>query len=187
MKPSISTGSAAYHPLSVLLHWVLAVAIVALFGLGLYMADLPFSLQRLQYYNWHKWGGVLVLALSVWRLAWRLLYRPPALPVAITQAMPAWQRVAHVAVQHSMYLLFFAVPLLGWAYSSAAGFPVVLMGVWPLPDWVPHSASLAEVLKPVHKGAAWLLMLLALGHAAAALKHACVDRDGLLQRMSFRR
>ena len=77
MKPSISTGSDVYHPVSVLLHWVLAVAIVALFGLGLYMADLPFSLQRLQLYNWHKWAGVTVLLLSAMRLLWRLSHRPP--------------------------------------------------------------------------------------------------------------
>ena len=54
-----------------------------------------------------------------------------------------------------LYVLFFAVPLVGWAYSSAAGFPVVLFGVLPLPDFVPVDKALAEALKPWH--ARWRL------------------------------
>ncbi|MDD3785594.1 MAG: cytochrome b/b6 domain-containing protein, partial [Hydrogenophaga sp.] len=112
-----------YHPVSVLLHWVLGLALIGLFAVGLYMTDLPFSPQRLKLYNWHKWAGVTLLALSVFRLVWRLTHRPPPLPRAIETAMPRWQRLAHHATHHGLYLLFFAVPLLGWAYSSAAGFP----------------------------------------------------------------
>ena len=48
-------------------------------------------------------------------------------------------------------LLFFAVPLAGWAYSSAAGFPVVLFGVLPLPDFVAPDRELSETLKPLHR------------------------------------
>ena len=82
-----------------------------------------------------------------------------------------------------MYALFFAVPLLGWAYSSAAGFPVVWFGVWPLPDFVPASPALAEMLKPLHMLAAYSLAGLIVLHIAAALKHQWIDRDGLLARM----
>jgi cytochrome b561 len=80
-------------------------------------------------------------------------------------------------------VLFFAVPLAGWAYSSAAGFPVVVFGVLPLPDWVPVSPLLAKVLKGAHEFLASVLGLLVLLHVAAALKHQLIDRDGLLQRM----
>jgi cytochrome b561 len=51
--------------------------------------------------------------------------------------MPRWQHLAHHGVHHLLYLLFFAVPLLGWAYSSAAGFPIVWFGLWQLPNFVP--------------------------------------------------
>ena len=181
------TSVTRYHPVAVLLHWLLGLALIGIFALGLYMADLPFSPQRLQYYSWHKWAGVTVLVLSFLRLFWRLTHRPPALPAAIESAMPAWQRMAHHATHHGLYLLFFAVPLLGWAYSSAAGFPVVLFGVLPLPDFVPVSESLAEVLKPLHKLSAFAMAALVLLHVAGALKHQFIDRDGLLSRMSWGR
>ena len=176
-----------YHPISVLLHWLLGMAIVAVFAVGLYMADLPFSPQRLKLYNWHKWAGMVILGLSLVRLFWRLTHRPPELPASIQNAMPAWQRKAHHATHHGLYLLFFAVPLLGWAYSSAAGFPIVLFGVLPLPDFVPVSPDLADALKPLHKLSAFAMAALVLLHVAGALKHAWIDRDGLLGRMGLGR
>lgn len=175
-----------YHPVAVALHWLLGVALVGTFSLGLYMADLPFSPQRLQYYNWHKWAGVTLLTLSFVRLMWRLTHRPPALPVAIERAMPAWQRRAHHATHFGLYVLFFSVPLLGWAYSSAEGFPIVWFGLLQLPDFVPVSEGLADVLKPLHKFSAYGMAALVLLHVAGALKHHFIDRDGLLQRMGIR-
>jgi len=159
-------------------HWLLALAIIGSFSVGVYMTDLPFSPTRLKLYNWHKWAGVTILALSALRLLWRLTHRPPAdLPMAV------WQRRAAHAAHWAMYGLFFAVPLSGWAYSSAAGFPIVLFGVLPLPDFVAKNQELAEAIKPLHGNLAWLLAGVAALHAAAALKHHFVDRDGLLQRM----
>lgn len=166
-----------------LLHWLLAAAILGLFALGVYMTDLPFSPGRLKLYNWHKWAGVTVLLLSLVRLVWRLLRRPPPLPAAVVRAMPRWQALAHHATHHLMYALFFAVPLLGWAYSSAAGFPIVWFGQWPLPDLVAPNKALAELIKPWHEASAMALIGLAALHIAAALKHQWLDRDGLLLRM----
>ncbi len=176
-----------YHPVAVLLHWLLGLALVGMFALGLYMSDLPFSPERLKLYSWHKWAGIVVFTLSFLRLFWRLTHRPPALPVAIEAAMPAWQRMAHHATHHGLYLLFFAVPLLGWAFSSAAGFPVVLFGLLPLPDFVPVNESLADVLKELHELSAFAMAGLVLLHVAGALKHQLIDRDRLIARMGFGR
>jgi cytochrome b561 len=167
-----------YTTLAIALHWLLALALLTSFSVGLYMADLPFSPQRVKLYNWHKWAGVTILLLSALRLAWRLTHRPPAdLPA------PAWQQRAAHLTHAAMYLLFFAVPLAGWAYSSAAGFPVVWFGVLPLPDFVGADKALAEAIKPWHGALAWALAALAAVHFAAALKHHFVDHDGLLRRM----
>ncbi len=76
------------------------------------------------------------------------------------------------------------MPLIGWAYSSAAGFPIVFLGLWHLPDFVPVSKDLAQAIKPwhqLHRVMPW--HALAVVHVAAALKHQLIDRDGLLQRM----
>lgn len=184
---SASSAVSRLHPVAVALHWLLGLALIGIFALGLYMSDLPFSPERLKLYSWHKWAGIVVFTLSFLRLFWRLTHRPPALPVAIEAAMPGWQRMAHHATHHGLYLLFFAVPLLGWAFSSAAGFPVVLFGVLPLPDFVPVNEGLADVLKELHELSAFAMAGLVLLHVAGALKHQFIDRDGLLARMSFGR
>lgn len=181
MTPARTPGDAPvarYDATAIAAHWVLALLILLNLTLGLYMHDLPLSPLRLRLFNWHKWAGITILALSALRLLWRLTHRPPP-----DVPMPRWQRTAAHAVHWAMYVLFFAVPLAGWGYSSAAGFPVVWFGVLPLPDWVPVDRTWADALKALHKGAALTLALLVLLHVLAALKHHVVDRDGLLQRM----
>eukprot|EP01041_Mallomonas_annulata_P035630 gene35630-58616_t len=101
----------------------------------------------------------------------------------MADAMPGWQKLAHHGTHGLLYTLFFAVPLIGWAYSSAAGFPIVFLGLWQLPDFVPVSKELAEAIKPWHQITAFAMAGLVLLHVAAALKHHLIDRDGLLARM----
>jgi cytochrome b561 len=177
-------AGARYGAVAITLHWVLAVLILASLSLGIYMSGLGFSPLRLRLFNWHKWAGITILTLSALRLLWRLSHRPPPLPARIVEGMPGWQLVAHRGTHFLLYLLFFTVPLLGWAYSSALGFPVVWFGLLPLPDFVPVDKAFAEaVLKPLHQGSAFVLAGVVALHAAAALKHHFVDRDGLLARM----
>lgn len=184
VTPSSSQAPAhRYSHTAIVLHWVLALAILGLFGVGLYMTSLPFSPARLKLYNWHKWAGITILTLSALRLLWRLTHRPPALPDPIVNAMPVWQRWAHHGTHYALYALFFLVPLIGWAYSSAAGFPIVVFGVLPLPDFVPVDKALAEMIKPFHELSAFALIGLAGLHMAAALKHQWINKDGLLKRM----
>jgi cytochrome b561 len=182
-----SESSNRYTGVAIGLHWLMALMILGSLGMGWYMSDLPFSPQRLKYYNWHKWAGVTLLAVAVLRLLWRLTHRPPALSERIRRAMPPWQHQVAEWTHRLMYLLFFAVPLLGWAYSSAAGFPIVWFGVLPLPDFVPKDKALSEAIKPFHAIAAYTLLTLVVLHVAAALKHHFVDRDGLLARIGLGR
>src|SRR5450432_2827468 len=100
----------AYDTGSIALHWLLAALIAVAFFMGLYMADLPFSPLRFRLFNWHKWLGMLVLALSALRILWRAAGRRAPPP----PAMPAWQLAAYRATHLLFYVLFFAVPLIGW-------------------------------------------------------------------------
>lgn len=177
------TATARYTPTAIALHWLLALAIFGSIGLGWYMSGLKFSPLQLKLYNWHKWAGVTILTLSIARLAWRLTHRPPALPQRIALAMPPWQLRAYHATHTLMYALFFAVPLMGWTYSSMAGFPVVWFGVLPLPDFVAVDKDFAKQIKPLHAILAYTLLTLIVLHIGAALKHHFIDRDGLLERM----
>jgi cytochrome b561 len=184
---SSDSHAQSYTRTAVAMHWLLGMALVGMFAVGYYMEDLPLSPAKLQLFNWHKWAGICLLTLSVLRLLWRITHRPPPLPADIQNDMPAWQHHAHYLTQYSMYGLFFLVPLVGWAYSSAAGFPVVVFGVLPLPDFVPANEALAELLKAWHEGTAMALAILILLHVAAAIKHQWVDKHALLQRMWPRR
>ncbi len=171
-----------YTTTAIALHWLLAAAILASLLVGNFMSDLSVSPLRLKLVHWHRWAGVTILVLSLLRLAWRLAHRPPP-----DVPMARWQRVAAHATHVAMYVLFFAVPLAGWAYSSAAGLPVVWFGALALPDFVAADKALAASLKPLHALLAYTLAALVALHVAAAIKHQLVDRDGLLGRMGFGR
>jgi cytochrome b561 len=190
MSPSIeaatSPASPCYGAVAIAFHWLLALTIAVSFGVGLYMHDLPFSIARVKLFNYHKWAGITILVLSVLRLLWRLTHQPPPVPSRVLAAMPPWQQRAANLSHASMYVLFFAVPLLGWAYSSAAGLPIVWFGVLPLPDFVPVNKDMANaLLKPLHAYAAFTLAGVVLLHVAAAFKHQFIDRDNLMSRMWF--
>jgi cytochrome b561 len=175
-------SSSRYTDVAIVLHWLLAAAIVFGFLVGLQMADAPVSPARVRWINYHKWIGLTILALSVLRLLWRVWHRPPTLP----DSMQGWRRSVYVWVHRLMYLFFFIVPVAGWAYSSAAGFHVVYLGLIRLPDLAPKDKALADLLLQVHATLAWTLAALVGLHVAAALKHHFIDRDGLLWRMSWR-
>lgn len=179
-RPRRPPPSPRYDGFAILLHWLLAALIVGSLGVGLYMTGLPFSPLRLRVYSWHKWAGVTILALSALRLLWRIGHRPPTLPASMSRLQLASYHVSHTL----MYALFFAVPLSGWAYSSAMGMPVAWFGVLPLPDFVAVDHVFAEAaLQPLHKYSAFALGGATLLHVAAVLKHHWIDRDGLLKRM----
>ncbi len=172
------TARGRYDTVAIVLHWLLALLIATSFCVGLYMSDLPFSVQRVKLFNWHKWAGMTILALTLLRLLWRLSHvSPPEAPG------PRWQQRAAKATHAAMYLLALVIPMVGWAYSSAAGLQVVVFGVLPMPNLLMVDPDLAKAIKPWHGRLAYALAALVLLHVAAALKHHFVDHDGLLQRM----
>jgi cytochrome b561 len=171
--------SSKYGAAAMLFHWLLAVLILLALALGWYMADLPFSPSRIRLFNWHKWLGMTILLIAALRLLWRLGHPAPPLP----RAMAWWETTLAHLTHMSMYLLFFAVPLIGWARSNAAGFPIVYLGLVPFPDLVGKDKALAGLLTEAHAISAYLLAALIVLHVAAAVKHAIIDKDGVLSRM----
>lgn len=168
-----------YTRVAIGLHWVIALAIFATFALGLYMHELPLSPAKLKLYSYHKWIGVTIFALVLFRLLWRLGHRPPPPP----PSMPAWQHWTASAAHVTLYLLTLAIPVSGWLMSSASGFQVVYLGVLPIPDLLAKDKALADQFKDIHEFLNMLMLALVVLHAAAALKHHVVDRDDVLTRM----
>jgi len=171
--------SARYTPAAIALHWIVALAIIANLALGLYTVGLPLSPRKLQLFSYHKWIGATVLMLAAARLLWRLGHPAPPLPAA----MPAWEKRAAHASHILLYVLFFAAPLTGWLFSSAAGFQTVYLGLVPIPDLLHKDKALADALRLAHKSINYTMATLIVIHAAAALKHHFVDRDDVLRRI----
>ncbi len=168
-----------YHRLSIFFHWLVALLIIAAFALGSVMSDMKISPTKLQYYSWHKWLGVTILALVALRLLSRLLTGAPAYP----DSMKKWEKQVASGTHVLLYLLMFGVPLSGYFYTSAAGFPVVYLGLFELPTIIGPNPELKPVLKELHE-ILTTVMLIAVGlHVAAALKHHFIDKDGIFQRM----
>lgn len=173
-----ATKSAGYTRTAVSLHWLLAGLIISAFALGWVMTELAISPMKVRMYNWHKWLGVTVLGLAAVRALWRLTHPAPPL-----LAMPAWQQKAAHMLHGALYVWLFALPLSGWAYSNATGYPVVYLGLWRLPDLVARDKALAGQLLQLHEILGWFMFAMTLAHLAAALKHHFVDRDETLRRM----
>jgi len=168
-----------YTHTAVALHWLIVLAIVAAATVGLYMAGLSFSPQKLKLYSWHKWIGVTIFLLAIARVLWRLTHPAPGLP----PAMPRWQQTAALATHVALYVLVLIIPLSGWLMSSALGVKTVYLGLIPLPDLLAKNKELGEALKGVHVALNWTLAAVVLVHVGAALKHHFVERDDVLHRM----
>jgi len=175
----MSAAPSRYTATAIALHWGLAALIIGNLAFGLYMVGLPLTPQKLRYLSYHKWTGITVLALSAARLLWRWKHPAPALP----GSMKPWEQRAARASHACLYVLFFAAPLSGWLFSSAAGFKTVYLALVPIPDLLEKNKEAADVLRIVHRSINYLLGALVALHAAAALKHHFVDRDGVMRRM----
>jgi cytochrome b561 len=162
------------------LHWLVAVLMIVTFYIGWVMVDMHgISPTKLKYFNWHKWVGMIVLGLAVIRSIWRLVFSPPPLPESIT----GYQRWASTAMHYLLYLLCFAVPISGYFYTLAAGYPVVLFGELPLPVLMGADASLKEPLREIHEWLSYATAMAVALHTAAALQHHFIHRDTVLRRM----
>ena len=161
------------------LHWLMALMLFAMLALGFYMQGLPLSPEKLQLYSWHKWAGVTIFLLVLFRLAWRFTHRPPALPASMPKLMQLAAHAGHLA----LYGLMLAIPLSGWLMSSAKGFQTVWFGILPLPDLLAKDKALGDLLQTVHVSLNLLLLVVVVGHVGAALKHHFIDRDDILTRM----
>lgn len=163
--------------LSRLLHWMMAILILAMLFIGVGMVSSLADYGRLVAI--HRPIGILLLVLVAVRLINRLLSRPPPLPAA----MPPVLRFAAHASHWALYGLMIALPLVGWAMLSAAGNPIPLIGGFHLPQILPHDRGLYAVLRPAHTVLAYLLFATFLAHLGAALTHALVFKDGVFRSM----
>jgi len=184
-----STESASYTRTAKILHWLIAIAILAMLAIGWSFDFLPNGETKFFLFQLHKSIGITILLLSLVRLGWRLAHRAPPLPAS----MPAWeQKAAHIG-HILLYVVMIGMPLSGWAMvsSSPRNIPTILYGVlsWPhLPilSTLDNKKEVSHMFSNIHGVTAYILAALVAGHAAAALKHHFIARDDILLRMTPR-
>jgi cytochrome b561 len=175
-----------YNTVAIVLHWLIALGILALIAIGLAMTHLDLApMLKFQLYQLHKSIGITVLLAVLLRILWRLGHRPPPLP-----DLDRLEKRAAEGVHGLLYFLMVALPLTGWALVSVSPFnlPTVLYNMVPWPH-LPILATLTDkapvegVMKFIHGKLGWMFGTFILLHAAAALRHHFILRDGILRRM----
>jgi cytochrome b561 len=163
-----------------LVHWAMALLILAMIPAGLVMVQpgLDRGLQN-TLFIFHKNVGVLLLILVILRIGVRLFRPAPPLPATV----PGWQaRIAGLS-HLALYVLMVVVPLAGYVRVKAGGFPIETLDALGLPSLVPRSDALAEVAKTIHYGAGLAIAAVICAHVGAALFHGIVKRDGVFSRI----
>jgi cytochrome b561 len=193
------TRASRYSKVAIILHWLIAVAILLNIPLAWWMTEMvsdPSQQARVfAAYQLHKSIGLTVLLLTLVRLAWRLVNRPPPLP----ETMVVWERGLARITHVLLYLLMILIPLAGWTYVSAGwnsrmdapfAIPTLWFGLfqWPHIPGLQEAAlstraETAEVAIEAHEWLGKLALFLVVLHVAAALKHHWIDRDDVLARM----
>jgi cytochrome b561 len=174
----MSTQQNQFVLLSRLLHWIMAVMILAMLFIGVAMVASLADYHILV--SIHRPLGIAILLLVCIRFVNRLWNRPPPLPPTMSRN----ERFIATASEYIMYGLMFSLPLVGWGMLSAAKYPIVLFGPLRLPSILPHDMMLYAVLRQTHTVLAYLFFLMFLAHFTAILFHTLILRDGLFTRMS---
>lgn len=176
----IRNSATSFGVITRILHWVLATLIFALIALGWYMVDLTYFDK---WYNgsltWHKSLGIIVLGLAVLKTGWQFYTPLPAQPTTLRP----WERTAARVMHVVLLALMLAVPASGYLISTSAGKGVMVFDWFEVPALISGDTALRDAAIATHFYAAYGIGLLALGHAAAALKHQFLNRDGTLARM----
>jgi cytochrome b561 len=171
-------GVQRFTPVQRLLHWVMALCILAMLFIGVGMVS-TVAPKYLTLVSIHKPLGMAILVLALIRLVVRLRYGAPPLPPDLPEPMKLAAHLSHYA----LYALMIAMPLIGWGMMSAAAYPVKLWRGVYLPSILPLSDSLHTALWNAHFYLAFLFFALILMYVAAALFHALVRRDGVFDAM----
>lgn len=181
-----------YTKVAITLHWVIAAAIIVQLGTALIMGfesiknllGIPkFSVFTM--YQFHKSLGLTILVLSVLRLVWRLMHKPPPYP----SDMKRWEVCAAKLSHIFFYVFMIGIPFTGWLLvsTSSRGLPTIWFDqfTWPnLPvSGLGNKKTINDLSETLHVYMGYSLLALLFIHVGAALKHHIIDRNEVLHRM----
>ncbi|MEQ9326214.1 MAG: cytochrome b [Rhodospirillales bacterium] len=169
----------SYDGVAKILHWAVAIAVLAAIPMGLAMLRVGSGPLQNQLFDLHRSFGALILGLMIIRVLWRLFHRPPPLDAK----MPALQVHAAAAVHLLLYVLLIAVPLGGWIGTNMFPAQISVFGLFTLPEIAGADREMSKLVLAIHGWAGIAVGVLAVMHIGAALHHHFIRKDGLLFRM----
>lgn len=172
--------TATYSTVAIAFHWTIAAMIIVNLWLGLFHDGLPSEWKVMPV---HKALGITVLVLTIGRIIWRLMHRPPPMLASVT----GWERTAATLMHWALYALMLIMPLTGWAMSSVGRDggpprPLTWFFLFDIP-YLPVNSAMAGIGHDLHGILGYLMTFLVVLHIAAALRHHFLLKDATLVRM----
>lgn len=171
-----------YSTTAIIIHWLMAILIIAMIGLGLYMTGLEKgSAERSFFFGIHKSLGLTLALLAVIRLGWKMRSKSPALPDFVA---PIQKKLA-TTTHHLLYLMMFIQPVSGYISSSFSGYKTKFWGI-PLPHWGSKQPELNHLFTDIHEISAICLVTLLVLHIGGVIYHLYKKETSLFRRMWFK-
>lgn len=167
-----------YNAVTRFIHWISAVVIIGMFGVGLWMTDLSYySTWYRTAPHWHKSVGLLLAGLTLFRVVWKCVTVSPKVEGSPLEKLMA--KVAHLFIYFDLLVLFVS----GYLISTEDGRGIDVFNWFTVPGAGALFEGQADLAGLVHLYAAWALIVVAVLHALAAFKHHFISKDNTLRKM----
>ena len=172
------TDRTQYGTTAKVLHWLVVALLTAQYLIGWFMPDIHRGMQPGDAMTWHISVGMVILALILLRLVWRLTHR-----VAPDRSLAPWQRIASRTLHWLLYVLVLLTTISGWLFASFRGWSISFFFMMPLPMLSSENLPALRAINHWHQKFEWTLLILIGLHVLAALAHLVVYRDRVMHRM----
>jgi cytochrome b561 len=169
-----------YDNVAIGLHWLVALGVLIMIGLGWYMTGIPKGTPaRAVFYNTHKSIGVTLAVIILIRVYWRWKHPAPPLPAGTASWVVNAAKLSHAL----LYALLVFMPAVGFIASNFSKYGVTYFGLFKIGPFFAENKTLYDLFQGFHDAAAAVLVAVIAIHVAAALKHLLLDKDGVFYRM----
>ena len=172
------TDRTQYDSTAKVLHWLVVALLLAQYLIGWLMPDIHRGMKPGDAMTWHISVGIVILALIVLRLVWRLTHR-----VAPESSLEPWQRAGAEAVHWLLYVLVLLTTISGWLFASFRGWSISLFFLTPLPMLSSENPDALRAINHWHQKFEWTLLILIGLHVLAAVVNLAFYRNRVMQRM----
>jgi cytochrome b561 len=172
------TDRTQYDTTAKVLHWLVVALLLAQYLIGWLMPDIHRGMKPGDAMTWHISVGIVILALIVLRLVWRLTHR-----VAPEGSLEPWQRSAAEAMHWLLYGLVLLTTISGWLFASFRGWSISFFFLTPLPMLSSENPDALRAINHWHQKFEWTLLILIGVHVLAALVNLLFYRNRVMQRI----